>query len=163
MDEDAKPVPSSDRGSGDPETKGRDHAGRFLPGVVQNPAGRTRGIRHAAHVALDAIGDESAKDVLAAVVKAALGGDMRAAEILMRRVWPERKGRPVALELPSIDTPAGMVAATGAIVGAVAAGEVTPEEGQAVAAIVEAHRRALETEDLERRLAVLEANMKGGG
>ena len=46
---------------------------------------------------------------------------------------------------------------TAAIVEAVAGGDVTPEEGAAVAAVVETHRRAIETEDLERRLAALEA------
>jgi len=38
----------------------------------------------------------------------------------------------------------------------VATGELSPEEGAAVAAILEVQRRAVETVELERRLAALE-------
>ena len=41
---------------------------------------------------------------------------MRAADILLRRLWPERKGRPVAFPLPELRTAADMVAALGAVV-----------------------------------------------
>src|SRR6478752_7573368 len=78
----------------------RDDAGRFMPGN----SGRPRGARHAALLALDAIGADNARDVMQAVVDAARGGDMRAAEILLSRLWPQRKGRPVALDLPALNT-----------------------------------------------------------
>jgi hypothetical protein len=90
------------------------------------------------------------------VVAAAKGGDMRASEILLRRLWPERKGCPVMLDLPPIETPADIAAALAAVTGAVASGVVTPEEGAALAAILEGQRRSLETVELERRLAALE-------
>lgn len=134
---------------------------RFQPGQSGNPAGRPKGARHKALLALDAIGEEAAADVLRKVVEDAKGGDLRAAELLMRRLWPERKGRPIALELPALEKTGDLVKATAAIAAAVASGDVTPEEGQAIAAIVETHRRAIETEDLERRLAVLEAGAQG--
>jgi hypothetical protein len=108
-------------------------------------------------MALDALGAENARDVLASVVEAAKAGDMRAADILLRRLWPERKGRPVALDLPPMATAADIVGALGAVAGAVADGDLSPEEGAAVAAIMEAQRRAVETADLERRITDLEA------
>ncbi|MBR0668271.1 hypothetical protein GXW71_28220 [Roseomonas hellenica] len=125
-------------------------------GQSGNPAGRRKGVRHAAHVALDAIGQESAKDLLRAVVTAALAGDMRAADILLRRLWPERKGRPVEIDLPRIERPADLVPALAAVAEAVAAGELSPEEGQAVAAVLETQRRAAETADLAARIEALE-------
>jgi hypothetical protein len=67
-------------------------------------------------VALDAIGADGAAEIMAAVVKAAHGGDMRAADILLRSLWPERKGRPVAFPLPELRTASDMVAALGAVV-----------------------------------------------
>jgi citrate lyase beta subunit len=67
------------------------------------------------------------------------------------------------MDLPKLETPADLVKATAAIAQAVASGDVTPDEGQAVAAIVETHRRAIETEDLERRLSAIEASQPGGG
>ncbi len=139
-----------------PEITGRDQAGRFAPGTSGNLAGKPRGARHAALLALDTIGAEGAEEVMRAVVVAAKGGDMRAADILLRRLWPERKGRPVQMDLPAIMTPSDIVAAIGAVSAAVAAGELTPDEGAAVAGILEAQRRAAETADLEQRIAALE-------
>jgi len=148
-----------------PETTGQDRpgrdpgTGRFLPG---NP-GRPRGSRHEALKALDAIGADNAAAVMQAVVSAAKGGDMRAADILLRRLWPERKGRPVELDMPALTSAAGVTDALAAVVAAVAAGDLSPEEGQAVAAILEAQRRAIETADLEARIAALEARNGHGG
>ena len=96
------------RGSADmthakPENSGpKQGAGRWRRGQSGNPAGKPKGARHAALLALDAVGAGAAGDVMQAVVDAAKGGDMRAADILLRRLWPERKGRPMAMDLPSI-------------------------------------------------------------
>jgi hypothetical protein len=114
-------------------------------------------------LALDAIGAEGAADVLRKVVESAKEGDMRAAEILVKRVWPERKGRPINVTLPPMETAADLVKAIGAVVSAVAAGDISPDEGQALSSMIETHRRAIETEDLERRLAAIEAAQPGGG
>ena len=149
----------------DAETTRRKQRGRaWQKGVSGNPAGRPRGSRHEALKALDAIGADGAAEVMKAVVTAAKAGDMRAAEILLRRLWPERKGRPVPIDLPAIGTTtAGIVAALGAVVDAVGAGDLSPEEGQAVAAIMETQRRAIETAELEARIAALEARGGQGG
>lgn len=133
----------------------------FQPGQSGNPAGKPKGTRHLALQALDAIGEEGAAEVLKKVVEDAKSGDMRAAEILLKRLWPERKGRPINVELPAMETPADLVRAVGAVTNAVAQGNITPEEGQALAGIIETHRRAIETEDHERRLKAIEAAGKG--
>ncbi len=135
-----------------PKQRGRP----FKPGQSGNPRGKPPGARHAALLALDAIGAEGAADVMRAVMEAARGGDMRAADILLRRLWPERKGHPVLLDLPAIETASDISAALGSVTGAVAAGELSPEEGASVAAILEVQRRAVETVELERRLVALE-------
>jgi hypothetical protein len=109
-------------------------------------------------MALDAIGAEAGSDVLAAVVAAAKGGDVRAADIILRRLWPERKGRPVQMDLPAITAAGDIMAALGAVTDAVATGELSPEEGAAVAGILEVQRRAAETLELEARIAALEQN-----
>ena len=129
---------------------------RFQPGQSGNPSGRPPGARHAALLALDAIGAEGAKGIMHAVVGAAQSGDMRAADILLRRLWPERKGRAVLFDMPPIETASDIAAALGRIANAVAAGEASPEEGAAMASIFEAQRRAMETVELERRLTALE-------
>ena len=125
---------------------------RFKRGQSGNPKGKPPGARHAALLALDAIGAEGARDIMHAVVAAARGGDLRAADILLRRLWPERKGRPVLLELPAIETASDIAAALGSVTGAVAAGALSPEEGAALASILEVQRRAMEKVELDRGL-----------
>ena len=147
----------------DAETTSLKQRGRAWPkGTSGNPAGRPKGSRHQALVALDAIGIDGAEAVLRSVVEAAAGGDMRAAEILLRRVWPERWGRPLRLELPTVEAAADLPGAYGELLRAVAASEASPEEAQAVAALLEAQRRAIETAELERRIAALEREGGGG-
>jgi len=139
------------------ENSGNKQRGRpWQPGQSGNPAGKPPGARHAALVALDAIGAEAGKEIMEAVVVAAKGGDMRAADILLRRLWPERKGRPVALDLPIIKSVADLPTGLGAVAVAAAAGEASPGEGQALAAVLKAQRRAIETVELQARIAALE-------
>src|SRR3954447_24609829 len=100
--------------------------GRFQAG---NP-GRRRGSKNkrpALLSALDQLAAGAAPGILNVIAKAALDGDMRAAEIIMRRAWPEPKGRPVSVELPALRQPGDLAAAAGDLIGAVAAGELTPD------------------------------------
>lgn len=147
-----------------PETKGEKKAprgpgGRFLPGTVPNPKGRTPGSRHVALRALDAIGEANAEALVAKAVARALAGDMRAMEILLSRVWPARKGRPLNLTLPALTGTADLPAATAEIVAATARGDVTAEEAAALVTVLNAHRDALQLADLDVRLRRLEAEM----
>lgn len=142
---------------GDPEISVKKQSGgRFQPGRSGNPRGKPKGARNRVLAALDRIGEEAAADVLRKAVDAALAGDARAIELILSRTWPARRGRPVRLALPALDTAADLPAALASVAAAVARGEVTPDEGQAVGALLEAHRRAIETADLDARLAALE-------
>lgn len=132
---------------------------RFKPGQSGNPKGRAPGSRNRVLEALDLIGAEAAKDILEATINAAKRGNSRAAELLLLRLWPARKSRPVVLDLPPIDTPAGCRAALAALAAAVAAGDVAPDEAAPIAALIEAGRKAIETADLEERITTLEARI----
>ncbi len=59
--------------------------------------------------------------------------------------------------LEALEGSQGALGAIGTVLEAVGAGTITPSEGQAVASLLEAHRRTFEVEELERRLEVLEA------
>lgn len=136
--------------------------GRFQPGRSGNPAGKPKGAKNRTLLALDKIGAENAEPILQAAVRAAIGDDttppdLRAAELILSRVWPARKGRAVAIDLPAIIGAGDLPAALAAVVAAVSRGDVTPDEAAAVAAVLEAQRRAIETADIEKRLAALEA------
>ena len=132
-----------------PKQRGGGPGKPFRPGRSGNAAGRPADARPAALTALDAIGTANAAPILQAVVDAAHGGGIRAAEILLCRIWPARKGRPVESGLPPMRNPGGLVAALAAI----GAGELTVEEAAAVAAVLEVQRRAMETARIGHRPA----------
>lgn len=135
----------------------------WAKGQSGNPAGKPKGVRNRATVILDALAEQGAAEVLKQVIEEAKAGDMRAAEILLTRIWPARKGRPVELDFPPIETAADIVKALGAVTDAVGRGDISPEEGQAVAAVLETKRRAIETVDLEARLTALETAAEAKG
>ena len=129
----------------------------FQPG---NP-GRPPGARHKITLLAEKLMEEDAEAVSRRVIDAAKTGDMTAARLVLERVCPVRKGRPVRLELPAINSAADLPAALGAVLAAMGDGEVTPEEALIVANTLEAKRRMIETVELEQRIAALE--QKGAG
>ena len=95
-----------------------------------------------------------------AVLAAAQNGDIAAATLILKRCWPETRGRPVRLSLPPIRTAADAVAAAAVIVGEVSKGTISPEEGQSLASIIEVQRRTIEMTELAARLEALERDAR---
>ncbi len=86
----------------------------------------------------------------------ALDGDAAALRLCLERIAPTRKDAPVAFRLPSMQSAADAAKAAGAVLGAVAVGDLTPTEGAQIMGLVETYRRTLETSELEARVAALE-------
>lgn len=141
---------------------GQTRRGRpFEPG---NRAGRGRkaGSRNRASLAADALAQGELTEILTALLAKAKGGDIAAASIVLSRAWPARKGRPVLFEMPPVVKADDIVAAIGAVAGAVAIGSLTPEEAASIAAVLETQRKAVESADLAKRIEALEAMAKKG-
>jgi Family of unknown function (DUF5681) len=128
----------------------------FSKGQSGNPAGKPIGRRHRATMLAEKLMADDAEDIVRAVVNAAKAGDPTAMRLCIERLAPVRKGRPITFDLPAIETAADVANALGAIAGAMAAGELTPDEAGAVAGVIEAKRRAIETVEHEERLQKLE-------
>ena len=128
----------------------------FVKGQSGNLLGKPRGARNRVLMALDRIGEDAAEEVLRAAVERAKSGDARAVEMILSRIWPARRGRPIELPLPPIINSTDLVGALAAVAGAVSGGIISPEEGQAVGALLETQRRAIETVELEARIVALE-------
>ena len=90
------------------------------------------------------------------VVAAAKNGDMTAARIIIERLLPPKKDRPVSFALPCIASAGDAAKAMGALLAAVAAGNVTPSEAGEVSKIVDAYVEALQVSEFEQRLKALE-------
>lgn len=128
---------------------------RFKSGNSGGP-GRPAGSRNKATLLLDKMANDDAKAILEKQLELAKAGDQRATELVFSRVWPIRKGRPVSLDIPPIETAADIVSALGAVTTAMAAGDITPDEGASVASVLEIKRRTIETADLTARIEAIE-------
>lgn len=129
---------------------------RFAPGNPGGP-GRPQGSRNAASLMLDRLADGEAEAILAEVIAKAKAGDMKAAEMILARAWPQRKGRPVALRIPPVESAVDVLKALSAVLEAMGDGQITPDEAALVGGLLETKRKALETVEIEARLAKLEA------
>jgi hypothetical protein len=130
------------------KTRGRP----FQPG---NP-GRPKGARNKRTLLAEQTMAEDLEGVARAVVAAAQDCDMAAARIVLDRLAPVRRGRPVHFDLPAGTDAAGLSAAFDAVLIAVADGQITPEEAASVATLLEARRKAAETAEVTERIAALE-------
>src|SRR3954470_21206699 len=104
---------------------------RGRPFQERNP-GRPFGSRNKRTLFAEQIMGEDLGAVARAVSNAAQNGDMQAARIILDRLVPIRRGRPVLFEMPTILDAAGIAEAFATVLRSMAGGELTPEEGTAV-------------------------------
>lgn len=132
----------------------------FKPGTSGNPQGKPAGTRSKSTQLLLKLMDDDAPAIARVVINSAKGGDLMAAKIILDRLIPPAKERPVNVDLPDTSTSEGVSAAQSAILQAVASGDLLPGEASTLSAIVEAKRRAIETQEMSDRITALE-NLKG--
>ena len=113
-------------------------------------------------MAAAALLDGEAEALTRKAVELALDGDTTALRLCLERIHPAPQDRPVAVELPSVETAADLPKLTAALLDAVGSGTLTPQEGNSLAALVTAHGRAVEVADLEGRITALEEAQQRG-
>jgi hypothetical protein len=75
-------------------SKGRDPTtGRWLPGAVNNPAGRPKGARHRSTLAAEALLDGEAEALTRKAIEKAKEGDSVALRLCLERILPARTRR----------------------------------------------------------------------
>jgi hypothetical protein len=131
-------------------------ATKFKPGQSGNPAGKAKGTRHKVTLAIEKLLEGEAEALTRKAIDLAKAGDMQALRICMDRLAPPRKDRSIAFEMPSIETVDDLPAATRAIMDAVSIGDITPSEAAELGKLVDAHVRAIEVSDINKRLEALE-------
>lgn len=130
--------------------------GRFKPGQSGNPRGRAVGSRPKVLAALDALGEGSVEEIVRKQIEMAKDGDAAAARIILDRVWPPRKGSRLQFDLPEVSRAEDIPGAVAAINQQVSGGDLSPDEGTLIVGLLDAHRKAIETNDLAARVAALE-------
>ncbi len=132
----------------------------FKPGMSGNPKGKPKGARNHTTRAVLALLEDGVLEVTKSVLEAAKQGDLAACRLVLERIIPPSKERPISIDLPSTESVLGCSNAQDAILQAVGTGDLLPGEGVALAGIVENRRRSIESVELEQRISALEGKGK---
>ena len=133
----------------------------WKPGQSGNPAGKQKGTRNRATLLAIAVMEKDVKAISKVITAAALEGNLHAARMVLDRLVPPARERPVSIKLPDTSTAEGVAQAQLAILEAVSNGTLLPGEAATLSGILEARRKAIETEELEARIAALEQEKEG--
>ena len=134
-----KPAPMSE---GEPSNSGRDTGGRFTPGNKAS-RGKPPGARHRASILAERIFADNIKSICEVVTREAKAGANWACKLVVERILPPAKDRPTPFPLSAINSPADLPPFATRLLEAVAAGELTPAEGDALLGMVDKLRAAL--------------------
>lgn len=130
----------------------RDKKGRFTKGN----SGRRRGVKNRQTQACEVLLDGEAEALTRKAVELALAGDTVALKLCMDRIFPAPKGRRIQLSMPTLIQASDAARAIGEVVEGVAQGNLTLPEANELSRLLDDWRTALETADLEERIAALE-------
>lgn len=125
-------------------------------GQSGNPKGKPYGTRNKATQMVLGLMEGAAEEITKAVLDAARGGDLSAAKMVLERLAPPMRERPINIDLPDTGTAQGCADASNAVLQAVGVGDLLPGEGATLAGIIENRRRSIETLELEARIVTLE-------
>ena len=143
-----------------PEKTGQKQDTKFKPGRSGNPAGRPCGTHNKATLAALELLEGEASALTRKAIDAALGGDMVALRMCLDRIVAPTKDRPISIVLPKITNASDLPKITGALLVAVATGQIGPSEAAILSRVVDAHRGALEIADITERIERLEDEVK---
>jgi hypothetical protein len=129
---------------------------KFKKGQSGNPAGKPKGAKHKITLAMEALLDGEAETITRKAIQKAKAGEDAALRLVLERILPPRKDRPVKFELPKLEKACDSVKAAAAIAEAVALGELTPLEAAEMSNLVNTYIRAIEVTEHEERLKKLE-------
>jgi hypothetical protein len=145
-------MPANDHPS--PSVQNRPRGRPFAKGN----GGRKLGSRNRASLLADALLEGEEEELVRKGIELAKAGDPQMLKFFLDRILP--KERPVKIDLPPIERHGDLAAAYAAIVQAVAAGEVAPSEGTAVAAMLASIARFIDDAEVEARLRMMEKELE---
>jgi hypothetical protein len=134
-------------------TRARKIRGRpFKPG---NP-GRPPGSKNKVTQIVEQLAEGQAEQLVQKVIELAEAGDVACLRMMLDRVWPVRKGQPVNVVMPPINSSQDLFPAIIAIWTAIREGRLTADEAAALSVVIDRSIQAIELHDVTRRIAALE-------
>lgn len=100
--------------------------------------------------------DRDGEKIIEVIKRRAMRSNPAAMKLCMERLLPVAKRSNAQFRLPPVDTAAGLAGAISAVTQAVAEGELSAQEGESVAKIIESQRRNIEAGEFDARIRALE-------
>jgi hypothetical protein len=119
------------------ESDVRQANGRFARGNPGGP-GRPRNPVSSAALELDRLGTAVAEELMLRTIERARRGNLRATEIVLQRVWPVRRHRPIELDPPGNGLTSLLLNEHAALAQAMMNGDITPQDAQAATRVFKA-------------------------
>jgi hypothetical protein len=133
----------------------RQHAEvRGLPFEKVN-GGRKPGSKNRTTLVAEALVKGEEAELMRTAIEMAKAGDRHMLTIFIKWILP--KERTVCIDLPPMERADNAIDALAAILNAVCAGEITPNQGAALGSLVSDYARAINIHELESRLDKLES------
>jgi hypothetical protein len=124
----------------------------FKPG---NP-GRPLGSKNSVTQTLEQLAEGQAEQLFEKLRELAQAGDVSCLRWILDRLWPPRKGQPVNVVMPPINTPQDVFPAIASIWTGVRESRLTPDEASALSIVIDRSIQAIALHDITKRIAALE-------
>lgn len=128
---------------------------KFVKGRSGNPKGKPPGTLARSTKLMQSV-EADIPAILQSVVELARNGDMQAARIILERAIPARKASAEPLVMLGVEQAETLTDKAHALMQAIARGEVAPDVGGQLLAALGNVAKAIEIDELDRRLSALE-------
>jgi len=132
----------------------------FVKGQSGNPAGRRKGSRNKVTELAEGLAGAGVEEMTRRLMVQAGTGNGVAMRLYFDRIWPKRRGAPIAFDMPPIRSLADVPVALEAICQGVTDGELSVEEFETLSRGVHFMKRSLEAAETDARLARHEAMLQ---
>src|SRR4051794_31495368 len=119
-------------------------------------AGRPPGARNKATRLIEQLVENHAEALGQKAMELAMGGDVACLRMMLDRVCPIRKGRPLNVDMPPIESSEDLFDAIAAIWTEIGNGRLTADEAADLAVVVDRSFQAIELHAITERIAALE-------
>jgi hypothetical protein len=127
-------------------TSARKVRGRpFKPGNPRRPPGSKNKITQM----VEQLVEGQAEQLVQKVMDLALAGDVSCLRMMLDRLYPPRKGQPVNVVMPPINTSQDVLPAIASIWTAIREGHLTPDQASALSVVIDRSIQAIELHALQ--------------
>ena len=133
---------------------------RWKPGQSGNPKGSKTGSRNKASLATENLFLDEGDRLTRKCIEMALDGNIPALRLSIERICPVRRTAPIKIDgMPKVDNIDDMGKLTGFLLHAISDGKLSPIDGEILSRVADRHGKALEINQIEKRLEDLEKKL----